>query len=127
MNLRLVKTNLLHLDEVHAQQGINSHGGTRISHYSEKHLSQCLQCVGWSAHLYASYGRPVQCFWEEYSVKTLYLNQLRSVRNKKNSGMDGGSIDVVPMLDFWMGGVDQGTFGLSTAAQPLTNKTVSSS
>ena len=33
-DLRLVKTSLLHSDEVHAEQGTNSHGGTRILHYS---------------------------------------------------------------------------------------------
>ena len=32
------------------------------------------------------------------------------------SGMDGDSIDVVSMVDFWKGGADQRIFGLNPAA-----------
>ena len=41
--------------------------------------------------------------------------------------MGGDSMDVVSMVDFWIGGVDQRSFGLSTAAPSLINQTVSSS
>ena len=72
--------------------------------------SQCLQYVGWPAHLSAPHGWPVQCFWDEYSVKTLYLNHHRSVRHKTTSGMDGDSINVVSMAYNWMGEWIKGYF-----------------
>ena len=34
------------------------------------------------------------------------------------SGIDGDTIDVVSMLDFWIGEVDQRIFGPNTAAPP---------
>ena len=40
--------------------------------------------------------------------------------------MDGDSTHLVSLVDFWMGGVDQRTFGPCTAAPPLTNQTSSS-
>ena len=73
---------------------------------------------GWSAHLPAHHGRPVQHFWEEYKVTLLKPSQI--CQTQTNSGMDGDSMDVVSMVDFLDGGVDQRIFGLSTAA-PLGN------
>ena len=59
-------------------------------------------------------------------VQTLYLKHPKSVR-QTISGVDGYSINVISMVDFWMEGVDQRTFGPCAAAPLLTNQTVSSS
>ena len=79
--------------------------------------------MGQSSHLSALGGRLVQCFWEKYSIKALYL---KSVWHEQFFSMGGGSAYVVSMMDFLMGGVDQRTFGPCTAAPLLTNQTVSS-
>ena len=62
----------------------------------------------------------VQC--EDTLLEPSYICQTQTI-----SGMDGDSIDVVSMVDLWMGGVDQRIFGLSTATPLLENQMVSSS
>ena len=44
-----------------------------VKYYQPWHL----QCMGWSPYLSALDGRPVQCFWERYGVKALYVKSVR--------------------------------------------------
>ena len=58
----------------------------------------------------------LQHFWGRVQCEVTLLKPSQICQTQTISGIDGDSIYIVSVVDFWMGGVDQRIFGLSTAA-----------
>ena len=118
---RLVQINLLHSDMAHIQPGTNSHGGTGtlvcwqipVHLASGMHGLVCV-LVFILYHVCTPFSWDVWCKHFTYSIPCLL--------GTTHFSIEGNSINVVSMVDIWMGGVDQRLFGLSTAAPPEKSK-----
>ena len=65
------------------------------------HVISCLHTIFWGSTV-----------WTHSTYSTLCL------LSTTHFSIEGNSLNVVPMVDFWMGGLDQRLFGLSATAPP---------
>ena len=91
---------------------------------SRYHPTRHPGCLGWSVHFPPPDILLVHHFHGKYSINTLYLYHTISAKESLTFSIEGDSINVISMVDFWIGGVDQRLFGLSAAVPPKKPKRV---
>ena len=92
------------------------HGGIRILHYSKMTSFPVPSIFGLA---YASaFTSSHACTWPSWGIQSenTLFEPLQICPTHMMPGIDGDTIHVDSVVDFWMGRVDQRIFGLSTAA-----------
>ena len=102
-HIRIVRTNLLHLDMAHVQHGTNFHDSTAILHYYQ--ISACL--ASWMPGLVCAFASTwyhacTPFSWEVQCKHTLLVPSQFCLAPLTFS-IEGDSSNVISMVDVWMG------------------------